>query len=76
MERDGEGGEKRGTVYFFPDEEISADALEAFGDEGAFVESIAVTRTGADVEIAVDVESDRRTATVTFDADGTLRGVE
>ena len=27
MERDGDGGDGRGTVYFFPDEEIGAEAV-------------------------------------------------
>ncbi len=58
--------------------EIGAEALAAFGDEGAFVDRVEVTRggTGGDVVLSVDVESDRRTATVRFTADGELEGIE
>ena len=64
------------TVAIEDIEEISQAALEAFDDPGGFVEAITITRAGDVVTITVDVESDRQTATASFDADGTFRGIE
>lgn len=59
--------------------EIRAEALAVFadeyGDDDGFVESVTLTRAGSDVALSVDVESARRTATVVFTADGSLREI-
>lgn len=61
-----------GSVAIVPVEPLAASALEAFGEEDGYVESMTVSRIVDDVTIRVDLESARRTATATFDAGGTL----
>lgn len=65
-----------GTVAIDDIERIRTEALTAFGQEDAFVSRITVVRLGTDVVVSVDVESDRRSATATFGAEGDLRGIE
>ncbi|MGI9645562.1 MAG: hypothetical protein ACR2O6_09670 [Ilumatobacteraceae bacterium] len=65
-----------GSVAIVPVEPLATAALDAFGEEGGFVQSMAASLTAGEVTIRVDLESARRTATATFDAEGTLVGLD
>lgn len=65
-----------GAVALDRVEDIVDRALEAFDDPTGFVERLTVSRAQGDVRIVVELESDRVTATATFDADGNLTGIE
>jgi hypothetical protein len=61
-----------GTVAIDPIEELTSAALDAFGEVDGFVERLTVSLVAGEPLIQVEVESARRTATVTFDATGDL----